>query len=62
MTQHPFHTSAVLGSGLMGPGIALSLAIGGLDAVIVSRTSESAAAGLKKALSHLAVLAAHGLV
>ena len=62
MTQHPFHTSAVLGSGLMGPGIALSLAIGGLDAVIVSRTSESAAAGLKKALSQLAVLAAHGLV
>jgi 3-hydroxybutyryl-CoA dehydrogenase len=46
----------------MGPGIALSLAIGGLDAVIVSRTPESAAAGSQKALDQLAVLAAHGLV
>ena len=46
----------------MGPGIALSLAIGGLDAVIVSRTPESADAGRHKALDQLAVLAAHGLV
>ncbi len=46
----------------MGPGIALSLAIGGLESVIVSRTAESAAAGRQKALDLLGVLAAHGLV
>lgn len=46
----------------MGPGIALSLAIGGLETVIVSRSAESAAAGRQKALDQLAVLAAHGLV
>ena len=46
----------------MGPGIALSLAIGGLETAIVSRTAESAAAGRQKALDQLGVLAAHGLV
>lgn len=46
----------------MGPGVALTLAIGGLEAVIVSRTAEAAAAGRRKALDQLAVLAANGLV
>ena len=46
----------------MGPGIALTLAIGGLETVIVSRTAEAAAAGRRKALDQLAVLSANGLV
>jgi 3-hydroxybutyryl-CoA dehydrogenase len=62
MPEHPFQQAAVIGTGLMGPGIALSLAIGGLDTVIVSRTAETAEAVRKKAIELLGVLAANGLV
>lgn len=62
MPDHSFQNAAVIGTGLMGPGIALSLAIGGLNVAIVSRNEDSAAAGRKKALEQLGVLANHGLV
>lgn len=47
---------------MMGPGIAVSFALGGLDATIVSRAAESAEAGLAKAQAQLAELARHGLI
>lgn len=47
---------------MMGPGIAGALALGGVEAVILSRTPDSAAAGLEKARSQLALLAREQLV
>jgi 3-hydroxybutyryl-CoA dehydrogenase len=40
-----FSTAVVLGTGTMGPGIATTLALGGLKTTIVGRTAESVAAG-----------------
>jgi len=54
--------AAVIGTGMMGPGIALTLALGGLRAEIVSRTPEGAAAGVEKARKQAAVLADNGLI
>lgn len=47
---------------MMGPGIAVSLALGGLKAVIVSRTFEGSQAGLKRAQAQLSALEDHGLI
>ncbi|MCL4541366.1 MAG: 3-hydroxyacyl-CoA dehydrogenase NAD-binding domain-containing protein [Chloroflexi bacterium] len=41
-----FQRAAVLGTGAMGPGTALSLARGGLDTVLISRSPEGAERGL----------------
>src|SRR5688500_1538270 len=54
-------TAAVIGTGMMGPGIALTLALGGVRAVILSRNEDSAEAGLAKAHQQLAMLQEHGL-
>jgi 3-hydroxybutyryl-CoA dehydrogenase len=61
MSSPRFHTAAVIGTGMMGPGIAASLALGGIPAVIVSRTSEGATRGLDAARAHLRSLAENGL-
>ena len=53
--------AAVIGTGMMGPGIAMTLTLGGVEAVILGRTEESAAKGLATARRQLALLAAHGL-
>lgn len=53
--------AAVLGTGMMGPGIAMTLTLGGVEAVILGRTEESAAKGLAAARRQLDLLAAHGL-
>jgi 3-hydroxybutyryl-CoA dehydrogenase len=45
----------------MGPGIALSLALGGVRSTILSRTAEGAAAGLAKARAQAVALADNGL-
>ena len=45
----------------MGPGIAGALALGGVRTVILSRSEEGAARGLKKALAQLALLEENGL-
>ena len=37
--------AAVIGTGMMGPGIAATLAKGGLDVTILSRSESGAAAG-----------------
>src|SRR5258708_168780 len=57
-----WENAAVIGSGMMGPGIALTLALGGLRAAIVSRNTESAAAGVEKAHRQAAVLMSSGLI
>jgi len=45
----------------MGPGIAVTLALGGLPTRILSRSSEGAARGLAKAQEQIGVLADNGL-
>lgn len=47
---------------MMGPGIAGALAYGGVQATILSRTADSAAEGLKKALAQLELLESNGLL
>ena len=51
----------VIGSGMMGPGIAVTLALGGVKAAILSRTEEGAAKGLATARQQLALLGTNGL-
>lgn len=53
--------AAVIGTGMMGPGIAASLALGGLRVTMVSRREESAREGTAKAMDCLGVLDRHGL-
>ena len=56
-----FGRAAVIGTGMMGPGIALTLALGGVPATILSRSRENAAAGLERARSQARFLVARGL-
>ena len=51
--------AAVIGTGMMGPGIAMSLTLGGMETVILGRTEASAAAGLAAGRRQLALLAAN---
>ena len=53
--------ATVIGSGMMGPGIAMTLALGGVKAAILSRTEEGAAKGLATARQQLALLETNGL-
>jgi 3-hydroxybutyryl-CoA dehydrogenase len=46
---------------MMGPGIALTLALGGVHATILSRTEANAEQGLAAAWTHLKLLEMHGL-
>jgi 3-hydroxybutyryl-CoA dehydrogenase len=62
MPDTNFATAAVIGTGMMGPGIALTLALGGLRATILSRTAEGAADGVEKALAQSRFLAANQLI
>jgi len=62
MADREFTTAAVIGTGMMGPGIALTLALGGLNTVILSRNPESAARGLEKARDQALLLAKNDLV
>jgi 3-hydroxybutyryl-CoA dehydrogenase len=61
MNSTQFQSAAVIGTGMMGPGIALSLALGGVRSTILSRTAGGAAAGLAKAKEQARVLVANGL-
>jgi 3-hydroxybutyryl-CoA dehydrogenase len=61
MNSTQFQSAAVIGTGMMGPGIALSLALGGVRSTILSRTEEGAAAGLAKARAQAGVLVENGL-
>ena len=61
MSETPFTTAAVIGTGMMGPGIALTLAMGGLRTTILSRTPETAASGIEKARAQARLLAENQL-
>jgi 3-hydroxybutyryl-CoA dehydrogenase len=61
MSKTRLRTAAVIGTGMMGPGIAATLALGGVRATIVSRTEEGATQGLTAARAQLRVLAENGL-
>jgi 3-hydroxybutyryl-CoA dehydrogenase len=61
MSKSRFRTAAVIGTGMMGPGIAATLALGGVRATILSRTEENAAKGVDAAHAQLRVLAENGL-
>jgi 3-hydroxybutyryl-CoA dehydrogenase len=52
---------AVAGTGMMGPGIAATFALGGKEAVVVSRTAENAAKGVATAQGLVAKLVENGL-
>lgn len=56
-----FQNAVVIGSGMMGPGIAVTLAMGGVRAVILSRAADTAAKGLETARAQLQLLADNGL-
>ena len=55
-------SALVIGTGMMGPGIAGALALGGVRATIVSRSSAGARRGLESALLGLRVLNENGLI
>ena len=61
MSKSRFRSAAVIGTGMMGPGIAATLAMGGVRTTILSRTEEGAAKGLQSARAALRVLADNGL-
>jgi len=48
MAQDRFRSAAVIGTGMMGPGIGLTLALSGLPVTLVSRTAAGAEQGLSK--------------
>jgi 3-hydroxybutyryl-CoA dehydrogenase len=56
-----FEKAAVIGTGMMGPGIAITLALGGVKATIVSRSEEGAQKGLESAHRAMDLLQSHGL-
>lgn len=55
------HRVAVVGTGMMGPGIAATFALGGFETVLVSRTTKGAANGLDAARALADTLLANGL-
>src|SRR5580700_1451342 len=59
---HSFHSAAVIGTGMMGPGIALTLALSGARTVMVSRTAEGAERGMRKARALAEVLRSSDLI
>ncbi|MCC6586399.1 MAG: 3-hydroxyacyl-CoA dehydrogenase family protein [Bryobacterales bacterium] len=59
--NYKFETATVIGTGMMGPGIALTLALGGVRATILSRKEDSARNGLTKAFEQLALIREHAL-
>jgi 3-hydroxybutyryl-CoA dehydrogenase len=55
-------TAAVIGTGMMGPGIAVTLSLGGVKSTIVSRTADAAQRAANRALQISLELAEHGLM
>ena len=62
MPENRFASAAVIGTGMMGPGIALTLALGGVRTTILSRAEESAARGLAAALAQSRLLEENEIV
>ncbi len=61
MSERLFARGAVIGTGMMGPGIAVTLALGGVRTTILSRTADNAARGLDAALAQARLLADNGI-
>ncbi|MCP5114218.1 MAG: 3-hydroxyacyl-CoA dehydrogenase family protein [bacterium] len=61
MANQPFETATVIGTGMMGPGIAMTLALGGLRVTLLSRSEQTAEQGVDKARGQLRLLEQHGL-
>lgn len=57
-----FETAVVIGTGMMGPGIALTLALGGLEVTLASRNADGAARGMQMAERQAEVLRSNGLI
>jgi 3-hydroxybutyryl-CoA dehydrogenase len=57
-----FERAAVIGTGMMGPGIAATFALGGVHATVVSRREISSLEGLDKARKQVLYLEQAGLV
>src|SRR5689334_11610210 len=56
-----FTNAAVIGTGMMGPGIAVTLALSGIACTVLSRTAEGAAQGAEKARAQARLLAVNEL-
>ena len=54
--------AVVVGTGMMGPGIAVSLATAGIETTLVSRSPESASKGLSQSKVQLQILNDRGLI
>ena len=54
--------AVVVGTGMMGPGIAVSLAVAGIETSLVSRSAEGARRGLVQAKDRLRILRDHELI
>jgi 3-hydroxybutyryl-CoA dehydrogenase len=61
MTERDFRRAVVIPTGMMGPGIAATLALGGLDTRISSRAHETARKGLRAARECILTLEKHEL-
>jgi 3-hydroxybutyryl-CoA dehydrogenase len=61
MSKTRFRTAVVVGTGMMGPGIAATLALGGLRTTLLSRTEDNAARGVESARQQMRVLVDNGL-
>jgi len=61
MSDRQFESAAAIGTGMMGPGIAVSLALGGVRATIVSRSEDGANQGLAKVREQVHLLRQNGL-
>ena len=61
MLSAPISKAVVIGTGMMGPGIGLVLALGGVSTTLVSRTAEGAARGLTSVRDQAAVLISNQL-
>ena len=61
MSKYQFQTAAIIGTGMMGPGIAGTLALGGVHSTILSRTAEGAIKGLESARRQIRLLEENGL-
>src|SRR3984957_539889 len=61
MSNYQFQTAAVIGTGMMGPGIAGTLALGGVRSTILSRTKQGARKGLESARRQILLLEENGL-
>jgi len=61
MPQTRFATASVVGTGMMGPGIGLTLAMGGIRVTLLSRSADRVVQGLERARAQGAVLTGNSL-